>query len=275
MSRPGNTAGAAAVLPSQPLPELGWCGTPDRAPAMLAAGLDYIEVQVVPLGIEDDAAFADAQARVRDLPLPAPVMSYLFPHDLRLVGPVVDESRARAYLDRVLALMTAAGATHVVYGSGWTRNTPAGFDPARARDQYLHALRWCGAALASIGATLVIEPLNRKESNQCNHVADGIAWARRTGLANVRGLADFYHMDEEGEPPALLAACGSELAHVHLADTGRMNPGTGRYDYATFLAALKRAGYAGRLSGECGIVGDPVAGMRDSASFLRQVWRQA
>jgi len=31
---------------------------------------------------------------VRDLPLPAPVMSYLFPHDLRLVGTQVDEARA-------------------------------------------------------------------------------------------------------------------------------------------------------------------------------------
>lgn len=242
---------------------------------MHAAGLDYIELQLVPLKLEDDAAFASAKAIVPDLPLPAPVMSYLFPHDLRLVGPTVHEERARAYMDRVMELMAAAKATHVVYGSGWTRDIPEGFDARQARDQYVHALQWCGSALASIGATLVIEPLNRTESNQCNHVPEGIALAKQTGLANVKGLADFYHVDEEREPLSMLARCGGDLAHVHLADTGRMNPGTGRYDYPTFFGALKKAGYAGRFSAECGIVGEPVSGMRHSAEFLRKAWIDA
>lgn len=256
-------------------PAFGWCGTLDKAADLHAAGLDYLELQLVPLRLEDDTAFADAKARVRDLPLPSPVMSYLFPHDLRLVGPVVQEARARAYVDRVIELMSAAGARHVVYGSGWTRNIPEGFDTAQAQDQFLRALQWCGEAVGAIGATLVIEPLNRRESNQCNHVAEGIAWARRTGLPNVQGLADFYHVDEEAEPLALLAECGGALAHVHLADTDRMNPGTGRYDYPVFFGALKRAGYAGRFSAECGVRGEPVAGMRFSADFLRRTWAQA
>jgi sugar phosphate isomerase/epimerase len=157
----------------QPLPEFGWCGTPDKAAAMQAAGLDYIELQLVPLRIEEDAAFADAKSRVRDLPLPSPVVSYLFPHDLRMVGPAVHEDRARAYIERVVELMSAAKATHVVYGSGWTRNIPEGFDETQAHEQFLRALQWCGAAVGSIGATLVIEPLNRKESNHCNHVVEG------------------------------------------------------------------------------------------------------
>lgn len=255
-------------------PQIGWCGTPEKAAAMQAAGLDYIELQLVPLKLEDDAAFAAAKATVRELPLPVPVMSYLFPHDLRLVGPEVHERRARAYIDRVAALMALAGATHVVYGSGWTRNVPEGFSAQRAEEQFVQALGWMAQALPD-GATLVIEPLNRKESNQCNHVADGVRFAQRTGLANVKGLADFYHVDEEHEPLATLAEHGAELAHVHLADTGRMNPGTGSYDYATFFGNLKRAGYGGRLSCECGVLGEPVGAMRHSAKFLRQAWAQA
>ena len=257
------------------IPQIGWCGTPDKAADMHAAGLDYIELQLVPLKLEDDAAFTAAKSLVRQLPLPAPVMSYLFPHDLRLVGPEVHESRARAYIDRVAELMSIAGAKHVVYGSGWTRNVPEGFDRTQAEDQFLHALDWCAKTLASIGATLVIEPLNRKESNQCNHVADGVQFARRTGLTNVKGLADFYHVDEEQESLTTLGEFGSELAHVHLADTGRMNPGTGSYDYPHFFGQLKGAGYRGRLSGECGIKGDPVTGMRMSAEFLRKAWAHA
>ena len=256
-------------------PQFGWCGPLHSVQNMADAGLDYIETQLVPLNLEDDAAFAAAKARVRDLPLPSPVMSYLFPHDLRLVGPEVHEARARAYIDRVVELMAVAKATHVVYGSGWTRNVPEGFDVGRAEAQFLHALDWCAKALDGIGATLVIEPLNSKESNQCNHVADGVRFARKTGLANVKGLADFYHVDEESEPLATIGEYGAELAHVHLADTGRMNPGTGTYDYATFFGNLKRAGYRGRLSGECGVIGDAVAGMRMSADFLRKAWALA
>ena len=67
------------------MPEIGWCAPVERAADLHAAGLDYHELQLVPLKLEDGSAFADAKARVRDLPLPVPVMSYLFPHDLRLV----------------------------------------------------------------------------------------------------------------------------------------------------------------------------------------------
>lgn len=256
------------------IPPIGWCGTPDKAVAMHAAGLDYIELQLVPLKLEDDDAFAWAKTMVRELPLPAPVMSYLFPHDLRLVGPEVHEARARAYIDRVAELMALADARHVVYGSGWTRNVPEGFDVQRAEEQLLHALDWMARALPS-GATLVIEPLNRKESNQCNHVAEAVHLARRTRLAQVKGLADFYHVDEEREPLDALARYGAELAHVHLADTGRMNPGTGSYDYGTFFGNLKHAGYSGRLSCECSVIGEPGAAMRHSAEFLRQAWARA
>jgi sugar phosphate isomerase/epimerase len=257
------------------IPPIGWCGTPDKAAAMHEAGLDYIELQLVPLKLEDDPSFRHAKAIVKELQLPVPVMSYLFPHDLRLVGSEVHTERARAYMDRVVELMTIAGTTHVVYGSGWTRNIPEGFDPLQAQDQFLFALDWCARALRGIGATLVIEPLNRKESNQCNHVSEGVHFARKSGHLNVRGLADFYHVDEEAEPLSTLQAFGAELAHVHLADTGRMNPGTGKYDYPTFLQHLKKAGYRGRLSGECSVIGEPVSGMRMSAEFLRSEWQRA
>ncbi|MDR5882809.1 TIM barrel protein [Caballeronia sp. LZ032] len=68
---------------------------------------------------------------------------------------------------------------------------------------------------------------------------------------------------------------GPSLAHIHLADTGRLNPGTGSYDYPTFFGHLKAAGYDGLLSSECGIEGDPVASMRDSTACLRRAWTDA
>jgi sugar phosphate isomerase/epimerase len=62
----------------------------------------------------------------------------------------------------------------------------------------------------------------------------------------MRWLADFYHVDAGNEPLSVLAEFGAEIAHLHLADSGRKNPGTGKYDYPTFLPNLKPSGYSGR-----------------------------
>lgn len=257
-------------------PLLGWCGPLARAPEFQAAGADYIEAQLVPMQLEDDLRFQEAKAQVRDLPLPALAMSYLFPHDVRVVGEQVDEARNRRYFDRVVEVLVLAGARVVVFGSGWTRNVPEGWTLAQAEAQFLHTLGWCADALQGSGTTLVIEPLNRKESNLCNSVADGVRLARQLNRPEVRGLADLYHMDEEQEPLQTLREQGGWLGHIHLADAGRLNPGSGTgpaaYDYPAFVGHLKAAGYTGLLSCECGVQGEPLAAMRRSFQFLRQQW---
>jgi sugar phosphate isomerase/epimerase len=257
--------------------QFGWCGPLARAEEFQAAGADYIEAQLVPMLLEDDACLAEAKARVRELPLPALAMSYLFPHDVRVVGDQVNEARNRRYFDRVVELLALAGSRIVVFGSGWTRNVPDGWEVERAESQFLHTLDWCARALQGSGTTLVIEPLNRKESNLCTSVSDGVRLARLLNRPEVRGLADFYHMDEEREPLATLENQGGWLAHVHLADTGRLNPGTGEgaaaYDYPTFFTHLKNAGYSGLMSCECGVQGEPIPAMRHSLQFLRQQWK--
>ncbi|WP_233858295.1 sugar phosphate isomerase/epimerase family protein [Paraburkholderia sp. HD33-4] len=257
------------------IPRFGWCGPLQNAALMKEAGLDYIEAQLVPMKLEDDAAFVDAKARVGDLPLPALAFSYLFPHDARIVGPEKDERRNRAYFDRVVELMTMARARIVVLGSGWTRNIPDGWSQAQAEDEFLKTLSWCADALHGTGATLVIEPLNRKESNLVNSVGDGARLAKLLGRDEVRGLADFYHMDEESEPLDELQTHGEWLAHIHLADTGRLNPGTGTYDYPTFFGNLKACGYDRLLSAECGFKGEPLTSMRESVAFMRRAWNDA
>lgn len=256
-------------------PFIGWCGPLDRAADMHQAGLDYIEAQLVPMNLENDIAFEEAKARVRELPLPALAMSYLFPHDFRLVGPEKNVARNRAYFDRVVVMLALAKSRIVVLGSGWTRNRPPDWTQAQTEDEFLQALTWCADALKGVGTTLVIEPLNTKESNLVNSVADGVRLARQLNREEVRGLADFYHMDEENEPLATLSDQGDWVRHIHLADTGRLNPGTGSYDYPSFFKHLKTSGYRGLLSAECGFKGEPIEAMRHSLQFLECEWSKA
>ena len=125
------------------------------------------------------------------------------------------------------------------------------------------------------GITLAIEPLNTKETNIITSVAEAVALAGEVNRPQISALADFYHMDEEHDPLTEAWRLAKSLADVHVADTGRLNPGTGQYNYGQFFTALKVGGYRGMISAECSIVGDRVAAMTRSVKFMREKWDAA
>jgi sugar phosphate isomerase/epimerase len=251
--------------------KFGWCAPPADADRLARIGYDYIEVPLAGCGIEDETVRRSALEALRRLPLPAETFNYFFPNDMIVVGPVVDKIRVTTYLARAAELMAAVGARVAVCGSGWARNAPAGWPLDAAADQFVEALGWAADAVRGSGVTVVIEPLNRTESTLANGVAEAVAIARRVARPEIRVLADFYHMDEEAEPLDEAFRHRGDLAHVHLADTQRLNPGTGRYDYPRFFGLLKAAGYAGSLSVECWAERTDEA-LATSLAFLRRQW---
>lgn len=244
--------------------KLGWYGTLDTADLIREAGYDYIELSLAAQKIE---------ARPQPLRSPLPVLAFnrFFPTGLRIVGPDVDDARLEDYLACASAFMADAGAKIAVMGSAGARNVPAGFERVRAEAQILRTLDRCADHLKGTGITLVIEPLNRGESNIINSVAEGVAFARRVNRPEVRVLADFYHMDEDDEPLGTLREHRDWLAHIHTADTGRRNPGSGSYDHDRFFGLLREIGYDGMISAECE-VGDLEGELRRSLAFMRRHW---
>jgi sugar phosphate isomerase/epimerase len=254
--------------------KIGWCAPLRQAGLVKEAGMDFLEVPLAPLGLEDKTTFDEAKRALADCPISTPAFNTFLPQDMRVVGPDTDDNRLKTYLARASDLMGSAGASIVVFGSGWARNVPDDWERVRGEDQFLQALSWCADALRGSGTTLVIEPLNRRASNIVNSVEDGVHFARQVNRPEIRVLADFYHMDEEHEPLETLAANGAWLSHIHVADTGRKNPGTGSYDYDRFFAQLKSAKYTGMISAEC-TAEHPAADMRHSLSFLRKFERES
>lgn len=238
---------------------------------MRDTGFDFIEVALAPLGLEDDTSFASARRAVAGAALPTAAFNTFLPRDLRVVGPDADIPRFKAWLARVAEILAVGKARIVVFGSGWARDIPEGWERARGEDQMREALRLSADALARTGTTLVIEPLNRAESNLINGLAEARAFAEAVDRPEVRVLADFYHMQVEDEPLGELVTNASGLAHVHLADTGRKSPGTGAYPYARFFEKLREAGYTGMISVECEVT-DPEIEMPASLAFLRRHW---
>lgn len=242
---------------------LGWCAPLKDADLVREAGFDYIEL---PLAAQDFSPGARISS-----PLPVGAFNYFFPRDMRIVGDDVDTARLDRYLARAAEIMAGVGARAAVMGSAWVRNVPDGFDRQRAEEQIVHALARIADHLEGTGVTCVIEPLYRKESNIINSVAEGVAFARLVDRPEIRVLADFFHMDEEGEPLETLREHRDWIKHVHLADTGRRNPGTGTYPYDRLFGILKEIGYPGLMSAECSIE-NPRADMAHSHAFLRRHW---
>ena len=119
-------------------------------------------------------------------------------------------------------------------------------------------LAWLAEALdelapraAEHGTTLLIEPLNRYETNLINSVADGVKLIGSLTANNVKLLCDLFHMNlEESDVARALTDAGPHVGHVHFADSNRRAIGFGHTQMPPIIAALRRIGYEGYLSAE-------------------------
>lgn len=255
---------------------IGCCCGIEQAAAAQAAGFDYVECTVVSLRPEaDDATFAPILAAYRAAPLPVDAFNVLLPGDLKVVGPEVDWVRVERYAANAIARVAAVGARRVVFGSGGARSVPDGFGRGQAQGQLARFLHLLADQSETRGVTVVIEPLNRKESNILNDVSEAAALALRVDRPSIRVLADLYHMQEEGEALGHISANGIWLGHMHVADSGRLAPGTGSYPYREFAAELAQIGYGrgdwGGISVECRWQ-DFEREAPASVRFLRNIW---
>lgn len=104
---------------------------------------------------------------------------------------------------------------------------------------------------ADLGTTLLIEPLNRYETNLVNSVADGVKLIGTLKVTNVKLLCDLFHMNiEEPDIAAALSDAGPHVGHVHFADSNRRAVGFGHTPMSPIIGALRRIGYDGYLSAE-------------------------
>jgi hydroxypyruvate isomerase len=122
-------------------------------------------------------------------------------------------------------------------------------DGAYARATMVKNARYAARALDEIGATLVVEPLNRIDTPGflIGTTAEGLALIADTGAPNFKLQYDIYHAQRvEGNIIATIRAHAARFGHVQLADSpGRNEPGTGELAYERILPVLDEAGYDG------------------------------
>jgi D-psicose/D-tagatose/L-ribulose 3-epimerase len=250
----------------------GVCCGPDSAEKAKRAGYDYFEWSVPALlkPREGDAAFRQALAQVHAAPLPCEALNCLIPADLKVTGPVVDRAALEAYMHTAMTRAGAAGVKVVVFGSGGARKVPDGFDRATAEQQVVWFLKMGGGYASAAGVMIVIEPLNRSETNIVNSVEEGVAFMRRVNHPAVRMLVDGFHLMREHEPVDKVVQHAATFAHMHVAtNANRRYPGNEPCEgLPAFLAAVHRSGYTGRMSVEASLQ-DPAQDLPRALKTLR------
>jgi sugar phosphate isomerase/epimerase len=127
---------------------------------------------------------------------------------------------------------------------------------------------------ASRGVRLVLEPLNRYESDVINNVEEGLAFLRDVGHPALGMVLDTYHINIEENSwttpfrQAMAAGC---LWHVHIGDNNRLPPGRGLIDFPAIVATLREIGYDGYLSAELLARPDPDTAAQDTLTYMRSL----
>ena len=243
----------------------GLCTGPENLEMVSRLGFDYIECAVTAieaLSYEDFAAF---QAKVDKSPIKVERFNVLFPGTIRLIGPEADQEKIRAYVEKAFFRVKALGGSAVVFGSGKSRAFPPEMPYRDAFKELIKVTRLIGEIAAQFALTIVIEPLNRGETNCVNSVREGSMLEACVDIGSVELLADLYHILKENEPIENILMV-KKLKHTHIALLeGRAFPTVRDKDVEAFFKALKQIGYSGTMS----IEGNAADKETDAATALK------
>ncbi|MGD9225041.1 MAG: sugar phosphate isomerase/epimerase family protein [Desulfobacterales bacterium] len=141
---------------------------------------------------------------------------------------------------------------------------------ARCREHHLACLKECCQTAADAGVYLLLEPLNRYECDWFNTTEDALSIIAQLGFANLKYLADTFHMNiEEVNIAASIRRAGNALGYIHLVDSNRCGPGQGHLPFDEVLNALVEVGYDGYLSLECFPKPDAERAIKNSLSYIK------
>ena len=127
---------------------------------------------------------------------------------------------------------------------------PAGVSEAELETTYIANLRYAADRLATIGATLLIEPINSR-IDMPGYWLDDVELTFRLQKAvdrsNLKVQYDIYHADVIGDDIARrLTENIRQIGHLQIADNpGRHEPGSGNINFPALFELLDRLGYEG------------------------------
>jgi sugar phosphate isomerase/epimerase len=233
---------------------VGICGSYEKAEMFAKAGYDFFEDNVGRFLVPDkpDSAFQEILEIHKKLPIKARSFVSFIPGSMKSVGPDVQHDAILTWADTALSRAKACGAKNIVFGSGGSRRIPDGFDAELAKRQFIDLCIKMGPIAGKHGITISLEPLNRRETNFINNLAEGAEIVQAVKHPWFRLLADVYHMMVEGEPPSEIVKYRKLLVHTHIAEKDkRTAPGLAGDDFRPYFRALQKIKFNEGIALEC------------------------
>lgn len=122
-----------------------------------------------------------------------------------------------------------------------------------------------------LGISLVLEQMNRFETNYLLSVQEIAEYIRGTGFPALKIHADTFHMNiEDVDMTGILEEHRDLLGYIHFADSNRLAPGWGHTDFDSFLRCLHGVGYEGWIGIEVLPQPDAVSAARQAITYLKE-----
>ena len=239
--------------------------------AVKAAGYDYAETSVGMVMKLTDEEFAELVELHKAGEFTIETCNSFIPATYQVTDPA-QLPALEEFVTKAMGRMAALGVEFVVFGSGGARKMPMVDTMAElaAIDEFL---KMCDRVGEKTGNTVVIEPLNKGETNIFNSVSAGASLVRRLNLPHVKLLADAFHMLLENDNLLSIEENADILCHTHLASgQARLCPSAEGDEYlADFGKHLQAAGYTHRVSIECRYK-DFVKDIAEAYPFMRKTY---
>jgi len=234
--------------------KLGVWTSVSNGAALAAAGGDFIEenAQKFLVPDKDEAAFDAMLAQAKASPVPMASCNMFLPGSMKLFGPqTVPRQTLLDWGEVLFRRADRASLKVVVFGCSGSRKIPNGMDRAQAERQFVELMSAYADMAAKYKIMLVLEPVNRKEVNFINTIADAVRIVRKVNKPYFRTMADFYHMAMNEEPASEIVKYKKYLYHFHVSEVKDRAPlGTYGDDLGAYFAAMRRIGFTGMISME-------------------------
>jgi len=196
-------------------------------------------------------------------------------HKLTLTSPEKQiRKQAERFITGIIELAASFGAPAII-GSMQGRLENETQRP-EALNRLSEALDHLGEFAAREGAPLLVEPLNRYETNVLNRISDSLTFLKSLNTKNVKLLCDLFHMNiEEPSISKTVRDAGKSVGHVHWADSNRRAMGFGHTRIAPVVKALRDIGYKGYVSAEVFPLPSPEAAARQTMKSYNRYFKNS
>jgi 5-keto-L-gluconate epimerase len=144
-------------------------------------------------------------------------------------------------------------------------------DYTSARNRIVEALKAVCPRAEELGVKIALEPINRFQLDYHNTIDSVCGVIKNVGSESLGLLIDTFHMNiEERDVLGAVKQAATLVTHVHVADSNRMAPGGGHFDFDSFFNLLSDMNYNGWVTVEADEKPSFIEMARNAAAFLKK-----